>query len=957
MTERKPSDDRDYPEGSVGRYVRERWGAIPASPRPYVSPVAPPAPRSAPAAEQQDVPEPETDRAAHRAAQHQAPERRAPVQQTPEQQDPEHQSSEHQSPEHRWTEHRATDRRATDVDALPRRRAGRAGRRGAAHTARGGNPPGGVVPFPAPARREADGRRTSPAEPARDAGDWGPSAWAPASRGPGGTADPGAAPRRSDQRAGDSRGADRRDGDPRDGDQRGGDPRGGDSRVGDQRGGGSSGAGSPGVEPGRGGPHGHERGAGAAAGVAPAAGSGAPTDSAARGAAERFPAAARNADPASAVAAGHADPDSAARHQHAPGLRPVESGSDGPTGVGGSGVGSSGGAVTGIGGAQARRQEFGGSEFGGSQVGGSQVGGSEVGGSEVGGSGVGMDGGGVVGRAGATGAAGRPVGSVGAGSVGSATGPAGPVVAAGSAAAVHPDAGAGPMPVAPAGSVPVAPADPMSVAPAGPASAAPGGPGPVAPAGPGPVAPGGPGPTAPAGSMSAAPAGPASGAPGDPIPAAPGDPIPAAPGDAMPAAPGGPGPTAPAGSASVASGPPTPAAPAGPAPGGPIPTAPAGPMLVGPVAPGATDPVPMRPVPATAPPAPPPPTPLGVPAAGSMPVGAERRAVRWTDPGAVAAQEAQRARSSVDGLVSDLSSARLLRPPKRPPQSGWRRMLYLLSGRLINPGEGPADLRRRLLTARVNQPLHGSYKIAMLSLKGGVGKTTITATLGATFASLRGDRVVAVDANPDRGTLSQKIPLETSATVRHLLRDAGRLRRYSDVRSYTSQGPSRLEVLASEQDPAVSEAFSEEDYRRTVNLLEHFYNIVLTDCGTGLMHSAMYGVLGVADQLIIVSSGSIDGARSASATMDWLDAHGHGQLVRNSVTVINCVHRSAGGVDLDRVSAHFAARCRAVVQIPFDAHLEEGAEVELDRLEPDTRLALLELAAAVADAFDEASRS
>ncbi len=318
----------------------------------------------------------------------------------------------------------------------------------------------------------------------------------------------------------------------------------------------------------------------------------------------------------------------------------------------------------------------------------------------------------------------------------------------------------------------------------------------------------------------------------------------------------------------------------------------------------------------------------------------------------MAAQEAQRARSSVDGLASDLSSARLLRPVKRPPQSGWRRVLYLLSGRLINAGESPADLRRRLLTVRVNQPLHGCYKIAMLSLKGGVGKTTVTATLGATFSSLRGDRVVAVDANPDRGTLSQKIPLETSATVRHLLRDAGRLRRYTDVRAYTSQGPSRLEVLASEQDPAVSEAFSEDDYRRTVNLLEHFYNIVLTDCGTGLMHSAMYGVLGVADQLIIVSSGSMDGARSASATMDWLDAHGHGALVRNSVAVINCVHRAAGGVDLDRVAAHFAARCRSVVQIPFDAHLEEGAEVELDRLEPQTRLALLELAAAVADAFD-----
>jgi MinD-like ATPase involved in chromosome partitioning or flagellar assembly len=331
-----------------------------------------------------------------------------------------------------------------------------------------------------------------------------------------------------------------------------------------------------------------------------------------------------------------------------------------------------------------------------------------------------------------------------------------------------------------------------------------------------------------------------------------------------------------------------------------------------------------------------------------------RGSARWIDPGAVAAQEAQRSRRERTEPVppTDLSSARLLRPARRPPQSGWRRFVYVASGRLINPGESPLDIRKRELTARINQPLMGCYKIAALSLKGGVGKTTVTATLGATFASLRGDRVIALDANPDRGTLSQKIPLETSATVRNLLRDAQRVRRYTDVRAYTSQGPSRLEVLASEQDPAVSEAFSEEDYRRTVTLLEHFYNIVLTDCGTGLMHSAMYGVLGLAEQLIIVSSGSIDGARSASGTMDWLDAHGHGDLVKNSVAVINSVHRSAGGVDLDRVAEHFAARCRAVVRIPFDAHLEEGAEVDLDRLEPATRLALLELAAAVADAFE-----
>ncbi|SER74553.1 MinD-like ATPase involved in chromosome partitioning or flagellar assembly [Actinokineospora terrae] len=304
----------------------------------------------------------------------------------------------------------------------------------------------------------------------------------------------------------------------------------------------------------------------------------------------------------------------------------------------------------------------------------------------------------------------------------------------------------------------------------------------------------------------------------------------------------------------------------------------------------------------------------------------------------------------------ELSSARLLKQSKRAPQSGWRKAVYVASGRLLNVGESPAEIRRRELIARVNQPLRGCYKIAMLSLKGGVGKTTTTTTLGSTFSSLRGDRVIAVDANPDRGTLSQKIPLETTATVRHLLRDAGRIRRYSDIRAYTSQGPSRLEVLASEQDPAVSEAFSEDDYRRTVSLLEHFYNIVLTDCGTGLMHSAMKGVLDVADSLVIVSSGSVDGARSASATLDWLDAHGYRTLVARSVAVINSVRPKSGSVDLDKLAQHFGARCRAVCRIPFDPHLEEGAEIELERLSPETRLALLEMAATVADDFASGPR-
>jgi MinD-like ATPase involved in chromosome partitioning or flagellar assembly len=299
----------------------------------------------------------------------------------------------------------------------------------------------------------------------------------------------------------------------------------------------------------------------------------------------------------------------------------------------------------------------------------------------------------------------------------------------------------------------------------------------------------------------------------------------------------------------------------------------------------------------------------------------------------------------------ELSTSTLLRQVKPPPSEGWRRWLYVLSGQLINVGESPRVMRYNDLTMQVNQPLRGCYRIALLSLKGGVGKTTITATLGATFASIRGDRVVAVDANPDRGTLSQKVPLETPATVRHLLRDADGIERYSDVRSYTSQGPSRLEVLASESDPAVSDAFSADDYTRTLEVLERFYGLVLTDCGTGLLHSAMSAVLEKADALVVISSGSIDGARSASATLDWLDAHGHEDLVRGSVAVINAVRPRSGKVDMQKVVDHFSRRCRAVRLVPFDPHLEEGAEIDLERLKRETREALIELAAVVADGF------
>jgi putative peptide zinc metalloprotease protein len=300
--------------------------------------------------------------------------------------------------------------------------------------------------------------------------------------------------------------------------------------------------------------------------------------------------------------------------------------------------------------------------------------------------------------------------------------------------------------------------------------------------------------------------------------------------------------------------------------------------------------------------------------------------------------------------AADFTAERYLRGQSAPPRDGWRRVVYWLTGGRINLGPSPAEVAERQLVARAKAPVAGCRSIAVISRKGGVGKTTTTLMLGHTFASLRGDRVVALDGNPDAGSLGYRVRRETAATVTNLLADEQEIVRYADIRSYTSQAPTRLEVVASDDDPRITTALGEEDYRRAIALLERHYNLILLDTGTGVLESATKGILQLADQIVVVMSPSLDSARAASSTLDWLNENGHADLVKSAVAVVNAV-REEGLVEVDKIGEHFAGRCRAVVQVPWDPHLSAGAETQVDRLRPMTRRAYLEVAAAVADGF------
>jgi MinD-like ATPase involved in chromosome partitioning or flagellar assembly len=346
------------------------------------------------------------------------------------------------------------------------------------------------------------------------------------------------------------------------------------------------------------------------------------------------------------------------------------------------------------------------------------------------------------------------------------------------------------------------------------------------------------------------------------------------------------------------------------------------------------------------------------------------------DPSAVSADEAETITLSTSAASNDdlyqrrpenrgsspepaamLTDDRLIETTGRyreVPEGFWQRGLYELSFRTINVGDSRSVRERKEMDARISTPFEqGTKFVPVLTRKGGVGKTTVTTLLGMAIASVRDDRVLGIDANPDRGTLAERVPRATGATVRDVVKLAAGIESFTDFAELLSRDKTRLHILASDTDPLLSEAFDEDDYNVVADQAARFYSIVLTDCGTGVVHSVMRPTLQRANGLVVVSGGSVDEARLASETLTWLEANGYKDLVKNAVVALNTATQGTNVVKLDEIENHFASRVRAVVKIPYDPLLAAGSIIDWPRLSPYTREAARELAALVVAGMSE----
>ncbi|WP_420872860.1 MinD/ParA family ATP-binding protein [Mycobacterium paragordonae] len=303
------------------------------------------------------------------------------------------------------------------------------------------------------------------------------------------------------------------------------------------------------------------------------------------------------------------------------------------------------------------------------------------------------------------------------------------------------------------------------------------------------------------------------------------------------------------------------------------------------------------------------------------------------------------------GPWPDAGAGPTARPPDRPVERGWRRMVRTATFGLVKPGLSPAQREAARFEATIRTALHGNHKVGVLG-KGGVGKTSVAASVGSILAELRQqDRIVAIDADTAFGRLSSRIDPRTTGSFWELTADKN-LQSFADVTSRVGRNSTGLYVLGGEPVTGPRRVLDPAIYREAALRLDRHFAISVIDCGSTMDAAVTREVLRDLDALIVVSSPWADGAAAAAKTVEWLSDHDLGGLLQRSVVVLNDSDGHADKRTRSLLAREFIDHGQPVVEVPFDPHLRPGGVIDVTQeMAPATRLKFLQVAATITGYF------
>jgi MinD-like ATPase involved in chromosome partitioning or flagellar assembly len=249
----------------------------------------------------------------------------------------------------------------------------------------------------------------------------------------------------------------------------------------------------------------------------------------------------------------------------------------------------------------------------------------------------------------------------------------------------------------------------------------------------------------------------------------------------------------------------------------------------------------------------------------------------------------------------------------------------------------------------LQRPVTTGRRIVVTSVRGGAGKSTLSALIGTIFSYFRQDRVLVIDADPGLGSLPLRLGAGSARTLRDLARATARPASFDDLKPYLSATHTGLWLLAGPGGAAnvVDESAGETEaavYRAIAADLSRFFGITVIDCGGGLMGTPTAALMADAHAHLLVTPATPDGAFSARSALDWMAANGLGPLVRRTVAVF-VTHAPHAGADLTRAAELLRPDGVSVLSVGYDRHLATGAPIDQHRLAESTRIAAERIAA------------
>lgn len=267
-----------------------------------------------------------------------------------------------------------------------------------------------------------------------------------------------------------------------------------------------------------------------------------------------------------------------------------------------------------------------------------------------------------------------------------------------------------------------------------------------------------------------------------------------------------------------------------------------------------------------------------------------------------------------------------------------RRRRARLGPGLFSTGRATADLERD--AAVVAQPVPSARRLLVTSVRGGAGKTTVSALLGAAFATRRPDPVLVADADLVTGSLTARLGVAANRSL-----------------------PDLAAAVAAAGDPATAALLPRTelglwlvpgaaggtvpDLRALLRALAGRFAVQVLDCGPDLTLGNAVDLLVDAQAVVLVVPATADGLRSTVREVErfWRSEQGKAALA-TAVVALNPVTVPAT-VDRKRAAAVLEPFGIPVIALEHDAHLAVGGPIEASSLSPQTVAAATALAAAV----------